>query len=150
MLALLDPENHRNFREKGLALAKVSPRVEPQDPLARTRAIQLAEDVFEGINGDFARGGGRAVWEPDLDAPVVVGLGLEDSGGTRVVPVVVRGGGGSDEVGGEQLKFHADALGGLAHGGVEDVAGYAIFFHRGRHLEGVIFGVVWGNIKSQW
>lgn len=135
MLALLDPENNSDLGEEGISLAKVSTRVKPQDPLTRPHTGQLAEDILESVHGHLAGRGRRRVWQPDLDAAVLVGLGLEDLGRTRGVAVVVRGRGGGDEVGGEELELHAHALCRLADGGVEDMAGYAVFCcGRGRHF----------------
>ena len=52
-----------------------------------------------------------------------------------VVVGLVGGGGG--EVGGLELELDADAFCGLAEGGVEDVAGYAVFCDGVGHF---IFG----------
>lgn len=111
-------EHDVDLGEEGLVgPAKVGLGVELEDPAGG--APDGAEDVFEGVDGDLARGGGGGVGEPGLDAAVLVGGGLEDWW-----RVQGAGGGGG---GGEEGEGDADGAGGLAEGCVEDVAGYAVF-----------------------
>lgn len=110
VLSLVDAKHDDGLGEEGLALAVVPLDVEAQRP--GRRRLRLAEDVVERVDGDLARGGGRAVREPDLDAAVVVGDGLELLCGLRAAGA---------------LETHADRLGGPAGRGVEDVAGDGVF-----------------------
>ena len=102
-------KRHRNLREESLILAEIRRRIEPQGPRRRGGRLQLAEDVVEGVDGDFARGVGAGVGEPDFDAAVVVGEGFEGLEGRCAA-----------------FEPDADPAGGAAGLRVEDVAGDAV------------------------
>lgn len=122
-LALLDAEDNGGLGEEGLVVAKVACRVEAQGP-ARG-ALDVGEDIDEGVDGDLAGRGLGAVGQPDLDAAVVVGERLERldaAGGGRGRR---RGRAGRGRHG--ALEADADAPGRAAGGGVEDVAGDGVF-----------------------
>lgn len=89
MLTLLDLKNDTHLGEESLTahFFEIPFRVEPKGPSAG--ALDVAQDVFQRVHGDFARRLRGRVRKPGLDAAVVVGLGFEDDGvGGRV------GGGG--------------------------------------------------------
>lgn len=81
MLAPLDGEDHHGLGEEGLVLAaKVGRRVECESPAGGCHGgsgFDLAEDVVEGVDGDFARRGGGGEGEPGFDAAVFVCGGFE-------------------------------------------------------------------------
>lgn len=118
VLALVHAEHHRRLREEGLVLAKVAGGVEAQRP--PRRALDGAQHVLERVDGDLARRALGAVGQPDGDAAVVVGERLK-----RLEDVAVAAGGAGT------FETHADALCGAAGGGVEDVAGDAVFVGHG-------------------
>lgn len=118
MLTLLHAEHHRRLREKGLVLAKVAGGVEAQRPPAGP--ADGAQHVLERVDWDLARRRLGAVGQPDGDAAVVVCERLE-----RLEHVAVRAGGSG------AFEAHAHALCGAAGGGVEDVAGDAVFVGHG-------------------
>lgn len=115
MLALLNAKHNRGLWEEGLVLAKVAGSVEAQRPPGG--ALDGAQDVLEGVDGHLAGRGLGAVGQPDGDAAVVVGERLEGVDGRVGV------GGAGDGA----FEADADALCGAAGGGVEDVAGDAVF-----------------------
>lgn len=122
-LPLLDPEDDRDLGEERVLLAVVTRRVEAQRP--PRRALYAAQHVLEGVDGHLAGRGGGAVGQPGLDAAVVVGLRLEDAWGSREGRGAVMDGRGGGR--GLEAEAHVDAARGAAEGGVEDVAGYAVF-----------------------
>lgn len=140
MLPLIDPEDDRRLREEGLVLAKIAGGVEAQGPARGP--LDGAEDVLEGVDGDLSGVRLGAVGQPDSDAAVVVCEGLEGLEG--VVGVVAGGGGsgggggGGGGDGGGTLEADAEALCGAAGGGVEDVAGDAVFAGH----DGMFYGVL--------
>lgn len=118
VLPLLDTKGDGDLWEKGLVLAKVGARVEAKGPARGPLALAVVEHVEERVDGDLAGRVGGAVGEPDEDAAVVVGDGLERLG----LRLRVRVGPGS-RCGDGALEADADAAGGAAGLGVEDVAG---------------------------